>query len=94
MGIAIITIVKKKKKRKRQSQNKQKQTVESRRAEKINHRTKRPAMNLSGANTNKGGNFELRKRMGEHWPELELRLYYERRYRRHIYEILLIPFFY
>lgn len=50
-------------------------------------------MNLSGANTNKGGNFELRKRMGEHWPELELRLYYERRYRRHIYEILLIPFF-
>jgi hypothetical protein len=52
-------------------------------------------MNLSGANTNKGGNFEFRKGgEGKHWPELELRLYYERRYRRHIYEILLIPFFY
>jgi len=59
--MAIITIVKKKEKKKpkRQSQNKQKRTES--RAEKINHRTKRQAMNLSGANTNKGGNFEFRK---------------------------------
>jgi hypothetical protein len=70
LGIAIITIVKKKKK-KGKEKTKPKQTkadCRESRAEKINHRTKRPAMNLSGANTNKGGNFEFRKGGGNIGP--------------------------